>query len=52
MKVKTLLRRLGEGSLVLVAGKGHEAFQTIGDTAISFSDHEVLRSEAGRERCV
>ncbi len=39
-------------SLVLVAGKGHEAYQTIGDTRIPFSDHEVLRSEAGRERCV
>ena len=52
MKVKILLRRLGKGSLVLEAGKGQEAFQTIGDTAIPFSDHEVPRSEAGRERCV
>jgi len=39
-------------SLVLVAGKGHEAYQTIGDTRIPFSDQEVLRAEAGRERCV
>jgi UDP-N-acetylmuramyl tripeptide synthase len=39
-------------SLVLVAGKGHEAYQTIGDRRISLSDQEVLRSEAGRERCV
>ena len=39
-------------SLVLVAGKGHEAFQTIGDVKMPFSDQDALRSEAGRERCV
>jgi len=38
-------------SLILVAGKGHEAFQTIGEVRIPFSDQEVLRSEAGREQC-
>jgi len=37
--MKVLYRRLGDGSLT-------------GDTEIPFSDHEVLRSEAGRERCV
>jgi len=38
-------------SLILVAGKGHEAYQTIGDVRFPFSDQEVLRSEAGREQC-
>ena len=38
-------------SLILVAGKGHEAYQAIGDVRIPFSDQEVLRSEAGREQC-
>jgi len=39
VKIKVLFRRLGEGSLT-------------GDTEIPLSDHEVLRSGAGRERCV
>jgi len=38
-------------SLILVAGKGHEAYQTIGEVRFPFSDQEVLRSEAGREQC-
>ncbi len=50
--IRTALEMADERSLVLVAGKGHEAFQTIGDARIPFSDQEVLRTEAGRERCV
>ena len=38
-------------SLILIAGKGHEATQTIGDRRIPFSDQVVIREEAGRVPC-
>jgi len=38
-------------SLVLVAGKGHETTQTIGDRVVHFSDQEVIRELAGGGRC-
>jgi UDP-N-acetylmuramoyl-L-alanyl-D-glutamate--2,6-diaminopimelate ligase len=37
-------RQLGAGDVLLVAGKGHETGQIIGDNVIPFSDHEVVRS--------
>jgi UDP-N-acetylmuramoyl-L-alanyl-D-glutamate--2,6-diaminopimelate ligase len=38
-------------SLVLVAGKGHEATQTIGGRTIPFSDQQVIAEQAGRVPC-
>jgi UDP-N-acetylmuramoyl-L-alanyl-D-glutamate--2,6-diaminopimelate ligase len=37
-------RLLGAGDVLLVAGKGHETGQIVGDTVIPFSDHEVVCS--------
>jgi UDP-N-acetylmuramyl tripeptide synthase len=41
------LEMADENSLVVVAGKGHEAVQTIGETDIPFSDQQVIRELAG-----
>lgn len=49
--IATALGIADERALVLVAGKGHEAYQTIGDERIPFSDQEVVRNEARRVRC-
>ena len=38
-----------EGDVVLIAGKGHETYQIIGQRRIHFDDHEVAR-EAMKER--
>ncbi len=39
----TALRESGAGDLVLVAGKGHETEQIIGERRLPFSDAEVVR---------
>jgi UDP-N-acetylmuramyl tripeptide synthase len=40
--IRMAVDRLGEGDVLLVAGKGHETGQTIGKTTIPFSDHDAV----------
>ncbi len=49
--IETALAMADERSLVLVAGKGHEATQTIGDRQLPFSDQEVILELVGGVRC-
>jgi UDP-N-acetylmuramoyl-L-alanyl-D-glutamate--2,6-diaminopimelate ligase len=38
------------GDVVLIAGKGHEKYQQIGDRVLPFDDGEVARAALGRRR--
>jgi UDP-N-acetylmuramoyl-L-alanyl-D-glutamate--2,6-diaminopimelate ligase len=40
----------GAGDLVLIAGKGHEKYQQIGDRVLLFDDGEVARAALSRRR--
>jgi UDP-N-acetylmuramoyl-L-alanyl-D-glutamate--2,6-diaminopimelate ligase len=42
--IATALREAAPEDLVLIAGKGHEDYQLIGDARIPFSDREIVRN--------
>jgi UDP-N-acetylmuramoyl-L-alanyl-D-glutamate--2,6-diaminopimelate ligase len=48
--IRMALEMASDRSLVLVAGKGHESVQIIGDEERPFSDQQVIRREARRLR--
>jgi UDP-N-acetylmuramoyl-L-alanyl-D-glutamate--2,6-diaminopimelate ligase len=41
--IRKILGEARRGDIVLIAGKGHETYQRIGDTSIPFDDREVAR---------
>jgi UDP-N-acetylmuramoyl-L-alanyl-D-glutamate--2,6-diaminopimelate ligase len=42
LAIQRAVEMMGPGDVLLVAGKGHETGQIVGDTLLPFSDHEVL----------
>jgi UDP-N-acetylmuramoyl-L-alanyl-D-glutamate--2,6-diaminopimelate ligase len=42
--IRMAVEALREGDILLVAGKGHELGQTIGETTVPFSDHDAVRA--------
>jgi UDP-N-acetylmuramoyl-L-alanyl-D-glutamate--2,6-diaminopimelate ligase len=40
--IRTAIAELSAGDVLLIAGKGHEAGQIIGDRIVPFSDHEAV----------
>lgn len=47
--IETAIAALQAGDILLVAGKGHETGQIVGDTVLPFSDHEVVTETLARE---
>jgi UDP-N-acetylmuramoyl-L-alanyl-D-glutamate--2,6-diaminopimelate ligase len=42
--IRTAVRGLSKGDVLLVAGKGHETGQIVGSKVLPFSDHEAVRA--------
>ena len=48
--IERAIRDAGAGDLVLIAGKGHEKYQVIGERTLPFDDVEVARAALARRR--
>ena len=45
--IRTAVRGLNAGDVLLIAGKGHETGQIVGDRVLPFSDHEAVAAALG-----
>jgi UDP-N-acetylmuramoyl-L-alanyl-D-glutamate--2,6-diaminopimelate ligase len=48
--IERAIRDAKPGDLVLIAGKGHEKYQVIGDRSLPFDDVDVARAALARRR--
>jgi UDP-N-acetylmuramoyl-L-alanyl-D-glutamate--2,6-diaminopimelate ligase len=48
--IEQAIRAATPGDLVIIAGKGHEKYQVIGDRTLPFDDVEVARAALGQRR--
>jgi UDP-N-acetylmuramoyl-L-alanyl-D-glutamate--2,6-diaminopimelate ligase len=48
--IEKAVKEARPGDLLLIAGKGHEKYQVIGDKTLPFDDVEVARAALGRRR--
>ena len=44
LAIRTAVAMLGDGDALLIAGKGHETGQIVGDSTLPFSDHDAARA--------
>ncbi len=42
--IETVIQRASKNEIILIAGKGHETYQEIGEKKIHFDDHEVVEN--------
>jgi UDP-N-acetylmuramoyl-L-alanyl-D-glutamate--2,6-diaminopimelate ligase len=47
--IRAAIAELRQGDVLLIAGKGHETGQIVGDQTLPFSDHEAVASALGGE---
>ncbi len=47
LAIRTAVRELQAGDVLVVAGKGHETGQIVGDRVLPFSDHEAVAAALG-----
>jgi UDP-N-acetylmuramoyl-L-alanyl-D-glutamate--2,6-diaminopimelate ligase len=45
--IKTAIQTAATDDIVLIAGKGHEDYQQVGDERLPYSDREVVRQLMG-----
>jgi UDP-N-acetylmuramoyl-L-alanyl-D-glutamate--2,6-diaminopimelate ligase len=48
--IKSAIAELGPGDVLLVAGKGHETGQIVGDRVLPFSDQAEVRAALGMQK--